>query len=351
MKPTVRALVYFAKHVESAGELKQEIEHGVILLSNVEEEIRSLGYAIFTKRISFSGLPADLSSRVVDYLDRSIIASIGYSRSLTPQLAVELASLGLYVPILHPSEPDFELAKVYSEVFHKASSIDPLVATRIAVGLHDTKFQTPYFPDSSSTGSREIGLSFLYAGCVLEDVKSGLSIDGSFYRVFRDFEKLALRIESLTGLRVKVDYSLSPWMEDSVARLYEHHGFSIASTGSAYFTWFLNKLVQEHMNKALATGFNEVMLPYAEDSLLMEYGLKGLLRARDFLNLATTCVAGIDMVVVPENRPRLAGLIADAMSIAKTKSRPIAARIIPVPAQPGDLVNLGRFGKAPVIPY
>lgn len=351
LNPTVRAIVYFTKNMNSTDELKQEIEHGISLLNTVEEHMRSLGYSVFTKRLSFPGLSLSLSTRVVDYLDKGFIASIGYLTALDPSSVVEIASLGLYVPVLYPGDPDIERARVYSEVFHRAAKIDPLVATRIAVGLHDSRFQTPYFPDSSSQGLREIGLSFLYANSIIQDVRAGQSIESAMRRVFNEIERVALHIHARTGLRVRVDYSLSPWMEDSVAEIYRYFGFSVTEPGATFFTWRLNRLIRQLANPHLATGFNEVMLPYAEDSLLVDYGARGLLRARDFLTMAMTCVAGVDMVVVPESQDRLAGIIADAMSIAWVKSSPMSIRVIPVSAQVGDTINLGRFGRIPVISY
>lgn len=351
MKPVVRAIVYFTRMVESGEELKREVEEGSLLLNTIEDEIKANGFSVFTKRLSFPGLSVNLSEKLVEYLEKEFIASIGYSRGLSPEVIVKLASLGLYVPLLHPGDPDVNSAKTYSEVFHRASSIDPLLATRIAVGFHDTSFQTPYFPDSSSSGFGEIGMSFLYANSMLEALRTGLDFNSAFRLVFYEIRRLAVLAKLLTGLKVKVDYSLSPWMENSVAGIYEYLGYSLVNPGSLYFTWVLNNYIHKFMDVEFATGFNEVMLPYAEDSLLKEYGFKGFMKARDFVSHASTCVAGVDMVVVPESRENLARLITDAMAIAHMKSRPMSIRVIPVPGEPGEVVDLGRFGRVPVIPY
>lgn len=101
----------------------------------------------------------------------------------------------------------------------------------------------------------------------------------------------------------------------------------------------------------MRTGFNEVMLPYTEDYKLLEYGERGSLTASKLLYYASTCIAGLDMVEVPENRDKLRRLVLDAMALAYVKRRPMSIRVIPVPGLPGDKVDLGVFGKVTVIDY
>jgi uncharacterized protein (UPF0210 family) len=56
------------------------------------------------------------------------------------------------------------------------------------------------------------------------------------------------------------------------------------------------------------------------------------------------------MAVVPADLNGIAGLILDVASYSRAKRRTLGVRLIPVEgAEPGDKVDLGRFGEAPVI--
>jgi len=347
----VRALTYFTKGVNTREDLEDEISMAEEVLGVAEKALLGAGYKVFTKRVSLPGVDRGLARALVDYAGRGVLLSAGYSKTLGVDDVIELALNGIYVPVLYTGEPSFEEAKAYSTLFHKVSSRDPASATKIAIGMHGEEFQSPYFPDSSSKGSRCIGLAFLYPKKLVNLLAKGAGLEEAFEQVFSEVKLIVKAVGDASNLPIIVDYSLSPWMDNSVGELYEASGHSLLSPSAVYYTWLLNKAIWGLSDPSTRSGFNEVMLPYAEDNVLREYGSRGLLRARDFLAYASTCVAGVDMVVVPEDVDKLARLIASTMAIAWVKSRPISLRAIPVPAGPGDLWGLGRFGRVPVIPY
>ncbi|MEM4718215.1 MAG: DUF711 family protein [Desulfurococcaceae archaeon] len=346
----IRALTYFTSKVSDLSQLKNEIETGMVLLDEIEKHLRENKYSVFTKRISFPGLPRDIALRVVEYQGRDLLFSIGYS-DISKDDIIELVSHGVYVPVLHAEDPNIKNAYEYSRLIHELADFDPLAATRLSIGFHDMDFQTPYFPDSSSRGFRSIGLAFLYPQCIIDAIKRDIDLSTAIKEIFKELNKLAEFIKKTFNLDVLIDYSLSPWMDNSVARVYEEQGYSVIGTGGIYYTWILNKYIETYSNKSMRTGFNEVMLPYAEDNVLIDYGRRGMLRARDFLMYASTCVAGVDMIVVPWDIDKLAMIIAGAMAIRIVKNKPISLRAIPVPRSEGETIDLGRFGLVTVIPY
>ncbi|MEM1596660.1 MAG: DUF711 family protein [Desulfurococcaceae archaeon] len=347
----VRALTFFTRNVLSKDDLNEEFQYAGEVLNYVENELKKMNMEVFTKRISFTGLSRELTHELINHAPKDILISIGYSKNLTLEDIVQLAENGLYVPLIYNQDPNLDKARFFSRVIHKASEKDPAASTRISIGFHDESFQTPYFPDSSSRGHRSIGLSFIYPKHLIYYIQLGYTIENAFVKVFEEFQRVAILVNELTKLPVYIDYSLSPWMENSIVELYNMLGFRILEPGSLYFTWILNKYIDLYSNKLSRTGFNEVMLPYAEDALLLEYGAAGLIKARDFLFYASTCVAGVDMIVVPEDESKLALMIASEMALSRVKSKPMSFRAIPVQSKPGDLVELGKFGKVPVIPY
>lgn len=346
----IRALTYFTSKIMDHLSLKNEIETGINYLDEIERYLSEKNYSVFTKRISLPGLTRDLALKTIDYSSHDLLISVGYSK-INQEDIIELVSQGIYVPVLHNTGPDINYAFEYSKLIHKVAEVNPLAATRLSIGFHDEQFQTPYFPDSSSRGSRSIGLAFLYSHCIMNSLKENRELSTVISDTFRELDKIADLIKDRSHLDVLIDYSLSPWKDNSVARIYEHQGYSINGIGAMYYTWVLNKYIETYSDKSIRTGFNEVMLPYAEDDVLIEYGRVGLLRAREFLMYASTCVAGVDMIVVPWDVNRLAMLIASTMTLGVVKNKPISLRAIPVSQSEGDIVDLGRFGKIPVIPY
>lgn len=346
---TIRSVTFFTNRVSSRRELEEEIGFAEDIYSVVNELAVRHDLNVFTWRISFPGLEPRLSQYIPDSFLKKRLVSVGYLNRIELEEILSLVESGFYTPILSGFERSMNRYLFYSRVIHTISRIDPIYATRVSIGFHNTSFQTPYFPDSSSRGVREIGLSFIYPRCLTTSSLDELR--NSFGKTFSTISSFANRVEEETGIRVLVDYSLSPWMSNSVAEILEKIGFKLLEPGSLYGINFLNESIAEYMDRDRAVGFNEVMLPYAEDDLLKHYGDEGLLHATDFLLFASVCVAGVDMVVVPEDELRLAKLIADAEALTIVKSRALSLRAIPVSSTPGDEITLGKFGKVSVIPY
>jgi len=348
-KPVVRALTFFTS---GRCEIASEYEYGLEILSKAERVIREAGFDVFTKRISMATLDRETLLRLPDIMsDKEVLLSSGFTSLGRLDIGdlEYLTSNGIYVPILVPGGLSLDEAILLSRMIHRVSEVDPVNATRVAIGFHDDVFLTPYFPDSSSRGVRGVGLAFLYPDVI--DASSLDKLAGSIKRAFNVFDEIAVMLEKSLGYTVLIDYSLSPWMERSVAGLIESLGYSALGPGFNYAIYAINKIIWEYMNKGRATGFNEVMLPYAEDSKLIEYGGRNLITARDFTRYASTCVAGIDMLVLPSSVEKLARLIMDAYSLSKIKSRPLALRVIPVNEEPGEKIRLGKFGEVFVIGY
>ncbi|RLG81753.1 MAG: DUF711 domain-containing protein, partial [Thermoprotei archaeon] len=240
-----------------------------------------------------------------------------------------------------------------SSIIHRVSENDPVSATRIALAYHTDPLETPYFPDSTSSGKIGVGYSFLLPSTMKRYYREHGELN-SFYKYLINIVEDLLKItKNKLGLeRVLFDYSISPWMENSVVDLIEAMGYKFLSPGFNYGVYRLNEIIQEIARIAgRATGFNEVMLPYAEDSLLIKAGREGILRASTLLAYTATCVAGPDMIVIPSSKRELARFILDTYSIWRVKRRPMALRAIPVSGLAGDTIDLGKFGKVPIINY
>jgi uncharacterized protein (UPF0210 family) len=335
--------------ISHSQNVEAEVAKSISLLESLIKILRSKGLEPWTSRISLPANSISLFKHVVDNLDVSrFLVSLGYT-NFDPSMAdtyLDAVEKGFYISFNGLRAVEKNLVKEISAFIHKASLRNPICATRIAVGFHDEPLQTPYFPDSTSI-NEGVGLSFLYPGFILKNLEHGLTW------AFDEFKKVTAEAAGsleAEGFKVFIDYSLSPWMENSIIELLQRIGYSADWPGFNYGVLLLNREIWRIADK-YAAGFNEVMLPYAEDNGLKRLGEKGSIRAKDLLLYAATCVAGPDMLVIPEDEEKLTRFIKDVYAVYTLKKRPLATRLIPVPSKPGDKISLGRFGETPVIPY
>ncbi len=357
-KPIIRSIALF---LEKPGErnTKEYTDYVIESLRLVDQFRRKLetrGYTVFTKRLVLPELPLKKRVEVIEDVEpRDTLISIGSIdvEEATPETILNIVDQGYYLslqgvwrnPVIH--------ARRVSEIIHRVSEINPVNATRIAVGFHENLLETPYFPDSTSSGTYGVGYSFLFPRHMIKYVEEHDSLDG-YTSLFKEYvEELISIARDVLGVdRVLFDYSISPWINDSVVELIERLGYKFLSPGFNYGIHVLNRVIEGFVREiGYESGFNEVMLPYAEDSRLINAGAKGLIRARDLLLYSSTCIVGPDMIVVPASIESVSYFILDTYSIWCTKNRAMALRIIPVPNKPGDTVKLGKFGEIPVINY
>ncbi|QOJ78079.1 DUF711 family protein [Infirmifilum lucidum] len=228
------------------------------------------------------------------------------------------------------------------KVFRVFSESSYMLATRFAVSFGQ-RVQTPYFP---ATQSKENGvsLSLLY----VEQFKKGALLESLLERLKEMQRQAEASWDSFLG----VDLSISPWMERSVASLVEEiSGITFTLPGTIAAIRELNRRIEYLASHVKTTGFNEVMLPLAEDNRLKELARIGQLRFSHLLNYASYCVAGLDMVVIPDTSEDtvLLGLLRDLWDIHLLKRRPLGMRLILAPAEDGSDIDLGMFGKTPVL--
>jgi len=335
--------------VSHSQNVEVKIAQSIELLENLTKDFRDRGLEPWTFRVSLPAGSISLFKYIIECIDvNRFLTSLGYT-DFNPTMAetyLDAIERGFYISFNGLRIMEKNLVKDISKFIHDASSRNPVYATRIAIGFHEEPLQTPYFPDSTSVNGG-IGLSFLYPGFIMKNLEHGLT--WAFDKFKRIVGNLTSYLEA-KGFRIFVDYSLSPWMEESVIDLLQRMGYPALQPGFNYGILLLNEEIWRIMDK-YAAGFNEVMLPYAEDNGLKKLGENGLIKARDLLLYAATCVSGPDMLVIPADEKKLAGFIKDVYSVYAIKRRPLATRLIPVSGKSGDKISLGRFGETPVIHY
>ena len=213
---------------------------------------------------------------------------------------------------------------------------------------------TPYFPVTRS-GGEGLSMSLLYVDYLKSRVANGASVSDAMREAALRAYKLAYEASDSADSRlalIGLDLSLSPWMEESVGALVEQIlGAPLMTPGTYSTIGLLNDLLTTLAKSLRAVGFNEVMMPLAEDNRLKELAAVGQLKFRDLLSLTPLCVAGLDMVPIPSTTEEkvLKGVISDLRRFHLLKGRSIGMRLVLVDSEPGVEILLGRFGRTPVL--
>ncbi|WFO75253.1 DUF711 family protein [Desulfurococcaceae archaeon MEX13E-LK6-19] len=356
-KPVIRSVTVFTRRIDDWGRgfIKHVIEEAEDLLVKSIDELKERGYSVWTKRISFPQPPPSayehLPSLLTEFVSGDIMVSIGglLIERIQVKILMELLEKGFYVPLIPRNETDFLNV---AELLHVVANINPIYCSQIALSLTRATIETPYFPLSTSINGLGVGIALLYPN-LLRDVYSKRGLRG-LRKAIRAIETDLIDALSQIKTRIGIDFSISPWMEESVANLVTAITGALPNEpGFINGIAILNNILREVTSgKPHAIGYNEVMLPLAEDDGLKEISFKNNIKARDFLLFSSVCITGPDMIVVPWDKNKLTRYILDARSIAIVKRKIMGLRVIPVEdKEPGDIIDLGKFGKVPVIPY
>ncbi len=227
-------------------------------------------------------------------------------------------------------------------------------ATHFAVSFGN-QLVTPYFPASISKG-KGYSLSLLYPNYIKARIKENTCIKEILDKVAKyllsQLQDISIEFKD-TGNLLGIDYSLSPWKDNSVAKLLERINnnlvFSLPGTLSSIFQINLALLKIAHNYKGI--GYNEIMLPLAEDNYLKDLTRNDEVSFNDFISYISVCVAGLDMIPIPSwtDIKILQGIFADLYSLSQHKGKTLGLRLILADAEPREEIDLGMFGYTPVL--
>ena len=374
----IRAITLHVNFNKKFAKLEEVFEYIDKYLDRLELISRELGKdrEVLSKRLVLPSL-GELKARVGDFKFSEIEALEDYLKQRVDYYDVPIENLG------YPNL-EREIPRVFSNTNNLFLSIgltrDDLneeSLTRAVTVLKDISREagwisaarfafsigpqplTPYFPVTSSPQTGYT-VSLLYINDLLTQLfsKSDDSLAQLKKRIriiYEELSRKALEASSRVGLVfLGIDLSISPWLEESIVPLIEafkRNATTIGSPGTLHILYEINGILWEFSKKTGVTGFNEVMLPLAEDEGLKKRVREGDLRFKDFLIYCFVCAAGLDMIPIPEwtDNRLLMHLLKDLLSIYAVKKRTLGVRIIPVGVEAGGEVDLGIFGKTPVL--
>ncbi len=133
-----------------------------------------------------------------------------------------------------------------------------------------------------------------------------------------------------------LDYSLAPYPEDarSLGKALEALGLpSLGKHGSLAAAAFLAEAIDRA--EFPRTGFSGLMLPILEDSVLAQRAAEGGLGVKDVLLYAAVCGTGLDTLPLPgaTDVEQLYALLLDVAALSARLSKPLTARLMPIPGK------------------
>ena len=353
--PTIRALVYH--HVGREGAGIEIIEERVNLMKDALDDI---GTSVWTLRVTMPPLekPRERLGEIPKLAELSerldvMIAALPLDSAKDAKNILEAISSAprIYSSFLLRGDKDIN---DFVDFLLNNVNLEPIVFTRVAA-ITLRRITTPYFPAASSGDVAGLSASLRYVDLLEKEIIEGRD---ELMTYLKDLDLILSSIADRVGIKwMGFDLSPSPWMEESVASLIERiSGTNFPGPGSAFAIALLNERVNEIIERSgiPTLGFNEVMLPVGEDELLMRRVEEGELTAWNLADLSAYCVAGVDMVPFSveeeEVKKSLRGLTLDVLSASRLKLKPLGLRLIPVHEEPRKRVELGKFGRVPVVP-
>ncbi|MEM4035576.1 MAG: DUF711 family protein [Fervidicoccaceae archaeon] len=329
-------------------------------LERAERSLRRAHLDVWSKRVSLPPPPPGVDVRTLVSaalnLDESLMISIGGFLSSDARLREikDALSSGLFAHAIVASRED--LGRL-AELLIDWSAEEPENLTRFALDFHGGEFVSPYFPISRSPPAALEAPMLTVALLYVEDAEGALRRGGlaALEEMLIDFsERIRGALSEVDDGRARlrgIDFSLSPWMESSVAKVIEAYGRCRLEGGRCIpVVRDLNRALNSERLRPLSTGFNELMLPVAEDEALKLKAKTGSMRVADLLLYVPVCLAGLDMVAFRAGRRDLLTVLDSLYCYSEVKRRPLGFRGIPVePEEKVESIETSVFGEIPVI--
>jgi hypothetical protein len=199
---------------------------------------------------------------------------------------------------------------------------------------------TPFFPAAYHTGfGHQFAIALESANVVAAAFKDARDLSMARQRLIDmlasaafDVEHIAGRVDSETGWTyMGIDLSPAPSKDASIGVAIENLttqpvGLSGTLTAAATITAAIRDV------KVKQTGYNGLMLPILEDTLLAKRWSEGRISIDALLSYSAVCGTGLDTIPLPgdTSAEELSLMIGDMATLAVKWHKPLSARLLPV---------------------
>jgi len=234
--------------------------------------------------------------------------------------------------------------KACADIITQASTITPDGFTNLRFcAMSNVPTFTPFFPAAYSHGPwPAFALAIEAADAAVDAFKSAKKIAegkdimlANLHRAEKELTAVITKADIQLELPFKgFDFSLAPYPEDccSLAQAMENLGVDrIGTIGSLAAAAILAQTLDS--GRWLKAGFNGLMLPVLEDSILATRSVEGSYSIKDLLMYSAVCGTGLDTVPLPGDitTDEIEPLLMDIAALSLRLDKPLTARLMPVP--------------------
>jgi len=356
----IRSITFFCNPLERG------IEDHLDQINRMAEQLRqnalSKGWECQTIRLATTPFSqyTDANS-VVDqivHLERKVIErgldylSIGPARissistyQIIPEILSATRNVFTSALIAHPYKGiSTSILNATASIIHQAASISPdgFANLRFCAMSHVQPF-TPFFPAAYSYGQ---GLSFAFAiegaDAAVRSFSNSDNIQDARENLRSSLNAAGEQLSIIAQETVKsfsvpfrgIDFSLAPFPQDSASiakameLLIEQPLGCAGSLGSA--SVLVDILDQGGWQRA---GFNGLMMPVLEDSILAERSADDRFSVKDLIMYAAVCGTGLDTVPLPGDISigQIEAILFDIAAQSLRLKKALTARLMPIP--------------------
>lgn len=264
--------------------------------------------------------------------------------------------------VIHPGA-----VNLCAEVIHRNALLTPDGFSNLRfAALANVPPWTPFLPAAYHQSGHPLSISLAIecADVVLEVFKQSTTLDEARLRLLSTLEDAAAKISILinktlhsSGVLFKgFDFSPAPFPEDwcSLGGAVEQLGLNhIGGSGSLAAV----AVIADTLDKGnwMHAGFNGMMLPVLEDSVLAKRAAEGQLTVKDLLLYSAVCGTGLDTVPIAGDttEAEIASVLMDVAALSVRLGKPLTARLMPVPGKnAGDKTafDFGFFANSRIMP-
>jgi uncharacterized protein len=233
-----------------------------------------------------------------------------------------------------------------AEIIHRAAPIeaDGFANLRFAA-LANVPPWAPFFPAAYHQGkSPAFALAMEAADLVVSAFSQGTSLAEAREQLIQSIETHAKIIEKIASQLADtyqidfkgIDFTPAPFptQEISLGNALEQLGVpEFGLSGSLAAAAFLTDTLDRA--SFTRTGFNGLMLPLLEDSVLAQRGAEGVLSITDLLLYSAVCGTGLDTLPLPGDVSieQLNAILLDLAALSLRLDKPLTARLMPIPGK------------------
>jgi uncharacterized protein (UPF0210 family) len=341
-------------------------EHGA-LLARARAAFEKAGFVVQTTRLATQSVSRFVAPSALPGFARALdeaCAKAGISYAAAGGIVLggawdEAATATAIVEAVCTSERIFSTLQVAgpdgvdARAARAAASAIARIGARTKDGFGNLRFaalaqcppQIPFFPGAvHAGGAPRFSLALQAADLVVQAFSPPGSLEACEARLVAAFDELgakleqaAAQVERETGASYAgADFSPAPFPFDdgSVAGGLEALGLDrFGGAGTVLATWRLTSALKRVASKRV--GFSGCMMPVLEDSVLSRRAAEGLLSVNELLLFSAICGTGLDTVPLPGDvsEAELAAILLDVGALATALSKPLTARLFPVPGR------------------